>query len=128
MEISGKTKIMFILADPVAHIRGSIVLTRELRTLGHAITVMMGPDGGTGYAEGARAANPNINVIHTINEPAARAERTTLIMKYLLMLCTGSDHNVVSDPAFQKRIASFHDFGSDVLCHLAKAASASLSS
>ena len=39
MEISGKTKIMFILADPVAHIRGSVVLTRELRTLGHDIAI-----------------------------------------------------------------------------------------
>ncbi len=39
MEISGKTKIMFILADPVAHIRGSIVLTRELRALGHDIAI-----------------------------------------------------------------------------------------
>jgi shikimate dehydrogenase len=39
MEISGKTKIMFILADPVAHIRGSVVLTRELRALGHDIAI-----------------------------------------------------------------------------------------
>jgi shikimate dehydrogenase len=39
LEISGKTRIMFILADPVAHIRGSIVLTRELRALGHDIAV-----------------------------------------------------------------------------------------
>lgn len=39
MEISGKTRIMFILADPVAHIRGSIVLTRELRALGHDIAI-----------------------------------------------------------------------------------------
>lgn len=39
MEISGKTKIMFILADPVAHIRGSIVLTRELRAMGHDIAI-----------------------------------------------------------------------------------------
>jgi shikimate dehydrogenase len=39
MEISGKTKIMFILADPVAHIRGSIVLTDALRALGHDIAI-----------------------------------------------------------------------------------------
>jgi shikimate dehydrogenase len=39
MEITGKTKIMFILADPVAHIRGSVVLTRELRALGHDIAI-----------------------------------------------------------------------------------------
>jgi shikimate dehydrogenase len=39
MEISGKTKIMFILADPVAHIRGSVVLTRELRAMGHDIAI-----------------------------------------------------------------------------------------
>ena len=39
MEISGKTKIMFILADPVAHIRGSVVLTRALRALGHDIAI-----------------------------------------------------------------------------------------
>ena len=39
MEISGKTKIMFILADPVAHIRCSIVLTRELRAMGHDIAI-----------------------------------------------------------------------------------------
>lgn len=39
-EISGKTRIMFILADPVAHIRGSVVLTRELRALGHDIAVL----------------------------------------------------------------------------------------
>lgn len=39
MEISGKTRIMFILADPVAHIRGSVVLTRELRALGHDIAI-----------------------------------------------------------------------------------------
>jgi shikimate dehydrogenase len=39
MEISGKTKIMFILADPVAHIRGSMVLTRALRALGHDIAI-----------------------------------------------------------------------------------------
>lgn len=39
MEISGKTRIMFILADPVAHIRGSVVLTRELRAMGHDIAV-----------------------------------------------------------------------------------------
>lgn len=39
MEISGKTKIMFILADPVAHIRGSVVLTRELRAIGHDIAI-----------------------------------------------------------------------------------------
>jgi len=39
VEISGKTKIMFILADPVAHIRGSVVLTRELRALGHDIAI-----------------------------------------------------------------------------------------
>jgi shikimate dehydrogenase len=39
MEISGKTKIMFILADPVAHIRGSVVLTRDLRALGHDIAI-----------------------------------------------------------------------------------------
>lgn len=39
MEISGKTKIMFILADPVAHIRGSVVLARELRALGHDIAI-----------------------------------------------------------------------------------------
>lgn len=38
-EISGKTRIMFILADPVAHIRGSVVLTRELRALGHDIAI-----------------------------------------------------------------------------------------
>ena len=38
-EISGKTRIMFILADPVAHIRGSVVLTRALRALGHDIAV-----------------------------------------------------------------------------------------
>lgn len=30
---------MFILADPVAHIRGSVVLTRELRALGHDIAI-----------------------------------------------------------------------------------------
>lgn len=40
MEISGKTRIMFILADPVAHIRGSIVLTREFRAAGHDIAVL----------------------------------------------------------------------------------------
>ena len=39
MEISGKTKIMFILADPVAHIRGSVVLTRALRGLGHDMAI-----------------------------------------------------------------------------------------
>ncbi len=39
MEISGKTRIMFILGDPVAHIRGSVVLTRELRVLGHDIAI-----------------------------------------------------------------------------------------
>ncbi len=39
LEISGKTRIMFILADPVAHIRGSVVLTRELRALGHDIAI-----------------------------------------------------------------------------------------
>lgn len=39
MEISGKTRIMFILADPVAHIRGSVVLTRELRAMGHDIAI-----------------------------------------------------------------------------------------
>lgn len=39
MEISGRTKIMFILADPVAHIRGSVVLTRALRALGHDIAI-----------------------------------------------------------------------------------------
>jgi shikimate dehydrogenase len=39
MEISGKTKIMFILADPVAHIRGSVVLTQALRALGHDIAI-----------------------------------------------------------------------------------------
>lgn len=39
MEISGKTKIMFILADPVAHIRGSVVLTAALRALGHDIAI-----------------------------------------------------------------------------------------
>jgi shikimate dehydrogenase len=39
MEISGKTRIMFILADPVAHIRGSVLLTRELRALGHDIAI-----------------------------------------------------------------------------------------
>lgn len=39
MEISGKTRIMFILADPVAHIRGSVVLTRALREMGHDIAI-----------------------------------------------------------------------------------------
>ncbi len=39
MEISGKTRIMFILADPVAHIRGSVVLTRALRDMGHDIAI-----------------------------------------------------------------------------------------
>ena len=39
LQITGKTKIMFILADPVAHIRGSVVLTRELRALGHDIAI-----------------------------------------------------------------------------------------
>ncbi|HEV8389121.1 MAG TPA: shikimate dehydrogenase [Dongiaceae bacterium] len=39
MEISGKTKIMFILADPVAHIRGSVVMTSALRALGHDIAI-----------------------------------------------------------------------------------------
>lgn len=37
MEITGKTRIMFMLADPVDHIRGSAVLTRLLNEAGHDI-------------------------------------------------------------------------------------------
>jgi shikimate dehydrogenase len=38
-EISGKTGIIFMLAHPVAHIRGSVVLTRELRAMGYDVAV-----------------------------------------------------------------------------------------
>jgi shikimate dehydrogenase len=39
LEITGKTRIIFILADPVAHVRGSALLTRQLRELGHDVAV-----------------------------------------------------------------------------------------
>jgi shikimate dehydrogenase len=38
-EITGQTRIMFILADPVAHIRGSAILTRQLNELGCNVAV-----------------------------------------------------------------------------------------
>lgn len=39
LQITGKTKIMFILADPVEYIRGSIVITRLMREAGVDIAV-----------------------------------------------------------------------------------------
>lgn len=39
MEITGRTKIMFILADPVAHIRGSVILTQKLNEAGCDVAV-----------------------------------------------------------------------------------------
>jgi shikimate dehydrogenase len=39
MEITGQTKIMFILADPVGHIRGSAILTKQLNEAGCNVAV-----------------------------------------------------------------------------------------
>jgi shikimate dehydrogenase len=39
MEITGQTRIMFILADPVAHIRGSAILTERLNAAGKNVAV-----------------------------------------------------------------------------------------
>lgn len=39
MEITGKTRIMFILADPVEHIRGSAILTRRMNEAGKDVAV-----------------------------------------------------------------------------------------
>lgn len=39
MEITGQTKIMFILADPVSHIRGSVILTQKLNEAGCNVAV-----------------------------------------------------------------------------------------
>jgi shikimate dehydrogenase len=38
-DITGKTRIMFILACPVEHVRGSALLTHRLRALGHDVAV-----------------------------------------------------------------------------------------
>lgn len=39
MEITGKTRIMFILADPVEHIRGSAILTTRMNEAGKNVAV-----------------------------------------------------------------------------------------
>lgn len=39
MEITGKTRIMFILGDPVAHIVGSAILTKQLNAAGKNVAV-----------------------------------------------------------------------------------------
>lgn len=39
MEITGKTRIMFILADPVEHIRGSAILTNRMNDAGKNVAV-----------------------------------------------------------------------------------------
>jgi len=39
MEITGKTKIMFILGDPVEHIVGSAILTKQLNAAGKNVAV-----------------------------------------------------------------------------------------
>src|SRR3546814_10301186 len=39
MEITGKTRIMFILADPVEHVRGSAVLTSRMNEAGKDVAV-----------------------------------------------------------------------------------------
>jgi shikimate dehydrogenase len=39
MEITGKTRIMFILADPVEHIRGSAILTARMNEAGRDVAV-----------------------------------------------------------------------------------------
>lgn len=39
LQITGKTKIMFILADPVEYIRGSVIITRLMREAGVDIAV-----------------------------------------------------------------------------------------
>jgi predicted Zn-dependent protease len=49
------------------------VSAAETRTLGHAITVMMGPDGGTGYAEGAAVDHRAIDAGALGREAAAKA-------------------------------------------------------
>jgi predicted Zn-dependent protease len=65
----------------------------ERRTLGHALTVMMGPDGGTGYAEAAAVDHLTIDAPALGREAAAKARA----MASPVALPAG-DHRVVLEP------------------------------
>lgn len=60
----------------VAIVSSRGVSAAEMRTLGHAITVMMGPDGGTGYAEGAAVDHRAIDAAALGKEAATKARAT----------------------------------------------------
>ena len=60
----------------VAVVSSRGVSAAEVRTLGHAITVMMGRDGGTGYAEGAAVDHRAIDAAALGREAAAKARAT----------------------------------------------------
>jgi len=69
------------------------VSASESRTLGHAITVMMGPDGGSGYAEGAAVDHHAIDAAALGREAAAKARATA----HAVALPAG-DYPVVLEP------------------------------
>jgi len=60
----------------VAVVNSRGVSAAETRTLGHAITVMMGPHGGTGYAEAAAVDHRTIDAAALGREAAAKARAT----------------------------------------------------
>ena len=60
----------------IAIVNSRGVSAAETRTLAHAITVMMGPDGGTGYAENAAVDHRAIDAAALGREAAAKARAT----------------------------------------------------
>ena len=77
----------------VAVVSSRGVSAAETRTLGHAITVMMGPDGGTGYAEGAAVDHRAIDAAALGREAASKARATANAMAL-----PAGDYPVVLEP------------------------------
>jgi predicted Zn-dependent protease len=63
------TEVLAVVSSPG-------ISVAERRTMGHAITVMMGPDGGAGYAESAGVDHTTIDAAAIGREAAAKARAT----------------------------------------------------
>jgi predicted Zn-dependent protease len=62
--------------ETIAVVNSLGIEAAETRTVAHAITVMMGPDGGTGYAEGAAVDHRAIDAAALGREAAGKARAT----------------------------------------------------